>query len=209
MAGEPQSNVRNRATPSGRFGTSAPFSESAAYRSPRLLILQGESQLSDLECGGHATALHERDQGRRLGRRTPEYFALIVLIAAVLAAPALTSRYGFIAFTIAYAVAVVAWSIARSAPLKFGVIVVLAIGLRLAMLFSEPRLSGDVYRYLSDGRALAAGRNPYTVLPDDPRVPHREIPTIYPPHAELLFGLVHWPTPWRLLLIAADVLALF
>src|SRR2546428_2009580 len=113
MAGEPQSNVRNRATPSGQFGTSAPFSESAAYRSPRLLFVQVESQLADLERGGHAAAL----------------FALMVLIGAVLAAPALTSRYGFIAFTIAYTVAVVAWSVARSAPLKFGVIVVLAIGL--------------------------------------------------------------------------------
>src|SRR5712664_234673 len=118
MAGERQSNGRNRARPSGRFGTSAPFSKSAAYRSPRLLFVQVESQLADQESGGHAADL----------------VALIVLIAAVLAAPALTSRYGFIAFTIVYAVAVVAWSVARSAPLKFGVIVALAIGLRVAML---------------------------------------------------------------------------
>jgi len=155
--------------------------------------VQVESQSADRESGGQAGAL----------------VALIVLIGAVLAAPALTSRYGFTAFAIVYAVALIAWSVARSAPLKFGVIVALAIGLRVAMLFSEPRLSGDVFRYLSDGRAIAAGRNPYTVLPDDPRVPHREIPTIYPPHAELLFALVHWLTPWRLLLIAADVIALF
>lgn len=86
---------------------------------------------------------------------------------------------------------------------------VLGIGLRLIFLVSTPQLSGDVFRYLFDGRTLIHGTNPYTVLPDDPQVNHREIPTIYPPHAEIVFALAHQLTSWRLLLLACDVAAMF
>lgn len=117
--------------------------------------------------------------------------------------------YGVSGFLIAYATAVLAWLIARRAPLPFGAVLAIAIALRLGMLFAPPLLSGDVYRYLWDGRALASGQNPYAAAPNDPRINHSEIPTIYPPHAELLFAVVHQLTIWRLLLIAADVTALF
>lgn len=89
-------------------------------------------------------------------------------------------------------------------PLRLAIIV--AVLLRLLFLFAEPRLSADVYRYLWDGRELASGHNPYARAPlDDPRINHPEIPTIYPPHAELLFAIAHRLPLWRLLLIACDV----
>ncbi len=102
-----------------------------------------------------------------------------------------------------------AWIIARRAPLPFALVVALAIALRLTLLFAQPRLSDDVYRYLWDGSALASGHNPYTTPPHDPRINHPEILTIYPPHAELLFAAVHQITLWRLLVIAVDIAALF
>lgn len=81
--------------------------------------------------------------------------------------------------------------------------VAVAIALRLVLLPTVPDLSGDVYRYIWDGRVLAAGFDPYTHVPADPAlVPLRDpaqyglidkrdyAVTIYPPIAELLFALV-------------------
>ena len=131
--------------------------------------------------------------------------ALIVLFAAAASAPPLTARYGFGAFVTAYVISIGAWLIVRRRVLSRRATIVIAIALRALFLFATPQLSGDVYRYLWDGRTLAAGHNPYTRLPDDPRINHPEIPTIYPPHAELLFAAVHWLPAWRLPLIGADL----
>jgi hypothetical protein len=88
-------------------------------------------------------------------------------------------------------------------------VLIVAVALRALMLVPEPRLSGDVYRYLFDGRTLASGQNPYAVFPDDPRINHPEIRTIYPPHAELLFAAFHWLPLWRLFLLLADLATLW
>jgi hypothetical protein len=61
-------------------------------------------------------------------------------------------------------------------------------------------LSDDLFRYLWDGRVWGAGIDPYLYAPHDPalfslrdalyqRVNNPEIPTIYPPLAQLLFWL--------------------
>ncbi len=74
------------------------------------------------------------------------------------------------------------------------------IAARLLLLPAVPSLSDDIYRYLWDGRILLETGNPYRYPPDDPHlaayrdaryplINYREIPTIYPPAAELLFGL--------------------
>jgi hypothetical protein len=89
-----------------------------------------------------------------------------------------------------------------------GITIALAIALRVPLLFTEPLLSGDVYRYLSDGRVSASGGNPYAYTPTDERINHPEIRSIYPPLAQLLFRAVHELAPWRLLLIAADIAAI-
>lgn len=119
-------------------------------------------------------------------------------------APWLSQRW----FVPIYAVAALAWLPLRNASPRLAHVIAIALVLRALLFFHEPRLSGDVYRYLSDGRALASGTNPYAYTPSDPRINHREIRSIYPPHAQVLFALVHELHLWRLLIIALDIVAI-
>lgn len=148
--------------------------------------------------------------------------SLILLFGAIWSVPGATSRWGMLGFAAVYAVAAIVWlvSVPRAHSWRFGVVIAIAIALRLPMLLAPPQLSHDMYRYVWDGRVLASGVNPYRYAPDDPRlaqlrtswharINHPHIPTIYPPHAELLFAAVHHPVAWRLLVIAAEVAALF
>ena len=125
-------------------------------------------------------------------------------------------RTGFVAL---YAVAAAAWLVLRGASLPLRWVLGIAIGLRLLLLVPPVVLSEDVYRYLWDGKVLASGTNPYAYAPADPRLAplrepwhgrlnHPEIRTIYPPQAELLFAVVHWLTPWRVLIALADLAAI-
>lgn len=140
--------------------------------------------------------------------------ALILLAAAIGIGPWLPIRW----FVAAYAVAAAAWLLVRRASLRLPAVLVIAVLLRVVLLVPAPRLSGDVYRYLWDGKVLRSGTNPYALAPDDPRlvslrepwhgrINHPEIRTIYPPHAQLLFALVPSLTGWRLLILACDLAA--
>lgn len=71
--------------------------------------------------------------------------------------------------------------------------------LRLVVLPLPPSLSDDVLRYVWDGRVTLAGYNPYLFAPEDPELaelrdanwqimPHKEVPTVYPPLALALFA---------------------
>lgn len=84
-------------------------------------------------------------------------------------------------------------------PAMLRVIVALACVFRATLLFAPPCLSDDLYRYRYDGRVVLSGGNPYLEppasrtlsFPSDPlddRVAHREVRTIYPPLAQLLFA---------------------
>ena len=140
-----------------------------------------------------------QDGGFRRGHAT----ALILLFAAIAAAP-------FAPFTIVYAVAALAWVALRGASLPLRATIVIAILLRLLVIWPAPQLSNDVFRYLWDGKTLASGENPYSRAPlDDPRINHPEIRTIYPPHAEILFAAIHDLRLWRALLLIADVFVVF
>ena len=123
----------------------------------------------------------------------------------MLLAPFATERFGFRGFVAVYAVAALAWVPLLRRQLPLALVVLIAVMLRVPFLFHEPRLSGDVYRYLSDGRVFAGGGNPYAYTPTDPRINHPEIRSIYPPHAQWVFRLVPALTPWRLVLIGADL----
>jgi hypothetical protein len=72
--------------------------------------------------------------------------------------------------------------------------------MRLALLFVEPYLSSDIYRYIWDGRVQAAGINPYRYVPKAPELAQLRdavifplinradyAPTIYPPAAQAIF----------------------
>lgn len=75
-----------------------------------------------------------------------------------------------------------------------------AVFMRLALLFVDPYLSTDIYRYIWDGRVQAAGINPYRYLPSAPELAALRdaaiypninradyAPTIYPPVAQAFF----------------------
>ena len=84
-----------------------------------------------------------------------------------------------------------------------------AILFRLLLLFSIPRLSDDVYRFVWDGRLLANGFNPYLYLPSAlvdttiaavagldvslfQKLNSPDYFTVYPPVNQALFGLASW-----------------
>ena len=99
---------------------------------------------------------------------------------------------------------------------------ILIVGLvpRLALLPTEPTLSEDLYRYLWDGRLTAAGVNPYPKAPTDStlapfrdgleaKLNHADVPTIYPPAAQLLFAATTrvemTPLSWKATLLVLEV----
>ena len=104
----------------------------------------------------------------------------------------------------------------------FGVIIVFAIALRAALVPQRPFLSTDAYRYAWDGHVQARGINPYRFAPDDPQLaplrdPDRypeasriypnvnwhDLPTPYPPVAQLLYLLISRLQPLRVTVFKA------
>ena len=92
----------------------------------------------------------------------------------------------------------------------FPIILAIAIACRLAVLFAEPYLSSDIYRYVWDGIVQHAHISPYRYVPGNPvleflRAPNQDIfdninrrdyaHTIYPPAAQALFYLLTWISP--------------
>ena len=72
-----------------------------------------------------------------------------------------------------------------------------------SVVLAPPYLSSDIYRYVWDGRVIAAGINPYGYVPNDPHLAALRDPdifpeinrgnyarTIYPPAAQAIFFLV-------------------
>jgi alpha-1,6-mannosyltransferase len=97
-----------------------------------------------------------------------------------------------------FAACALVWRNRGSRPIIV-LILAVAAAMRLMPLFAPPYLSSDIYRYVWDGRVLAAGINPYRYIPTDP---HLEIlrdpaiwpeinrsnyaPTVYPPAAQAI-----------------------
>jgi alpha-1,6-mannosyltransferase len=81
-------------------------------------------------------------------------------------------------------------------------IVGFAVVFRLIVLFSPLVLSGDLYRYVWDGRVQRAGVNPYRYPPEAealaalrdtaiyPQIIRPVLTTIYPPAAQMFFALI-------------------
>jgi alpha-1,6-mannosyltransferase len=99
-----------------------------------------------------------------------------------------------------FAACAIAWRDCGSRRIVF-VIFCIAAAMRLIALFAPPYLSSDIYRYVWDGRVLAAGINPYRYIPTDPHLEHLRdpaiwpeinrsnyAPTIYPPAAQAIFS---------------------
>jgi hypothetical protein len=96
------------------------------------------------------------------------------------------------------------WMLRRVSTISIVGVALLGLCLRLPALAVPVVHSGDVHRYLWDGAVQRAGLDPYAGPPDAPvyaavraaqpeifaRINHRHLPTIYPPMAQLVFGLL-------------------
>jgi hypothetical protein len=65
-----------------------------------------------------------------------------------------------------------AWIVHSVRPDRWTLAIILAFALcfRLSVLFYEPQLSSDAYKYVWDGRVQAAGVNPYRYIPSAPEL---------------------------------------
>lgn len=103
-----------------------------------------------------------------------------------------------------------------------GAILLGALLLRLPLLPLPPTLSDDVLRYLWDGKVASAGFDPYALAPaagkltplrDESwrRLPHTQVPTVYPPLAIAAFSIAsRLPFPmhaWKIIVSGADLAA--
>ncbi len=132
--------------------------------------------------------------------------AIVVLTAL---GPWLHFRVGAYAFwaIVVASSAVAAWAATTTSDIDpriaLWIILGVAAAMRAAMLFTEPYLSNDLYRYIWDGRVQAHGINPYRYLPVAPELAGLRdsviypninradyAPTIYPPTAQLLYLLI-------------------
>jgi hypothetical protein len=141
--------------------------------------------------------------------RAPTYslIALGICLAATTAAgPTLHLRFGGWAFIAVFAVgsigAFLAARLGEQIDTKAALVIIMcgAVAMRLALLFTEPTLSTDIYRYIWDGRVQAAGINPYRYVPAAPELATLRdgaiwpqinradyAVTIYPPVAQAFF----------------------
>ncbi|MBX7153078.1 glycosyltransferase 87 family protein [bacterium] len=83
--------------------------------------------------------------------------------------------------------------------LSVELIVAFGILFRLTMVFEQPVLSDDIYRYIWDGRVANIGINPYRYVPESDNLAglrdravykpmnHKEVHTIYPPLMQGIF----------------------
>ncbi len=64
----------------------------------------------------------------------------------------------------------------RTAGLQWRAVLLFAVLVRVALLWSQPIQELDLYRYLWDGRVLAAGINPYRYSPSQVEAAHGDTP---------------------------------
>ena len=134
---------------------------------------------------------------------------------------------GFIALALAagvvYFIALYALEHLGDSRAGFFLVLLGALAFRLTLLPLAPTLSTDLYRYRWDGQVQAAGWNPYSMRPDDPRLfslraasgpgwqlmPAHELPTVYPPLVELVFRatwrVLPGPVGFKLPFVLADL----
>ena len=131
--------------------------------------------------------------------------AILGLTAGALAARQTSDSWFYAAIGLQSALALLATRMLIDRPDRtgFALVVAAAVALRLWLVVEPPLLSGDIYRYIWDGRIVNAGFNPYLHVPADPVLAHLRDPaqfflidkrdyavTIYPPVAEAFYALV-------------------
>jgi len=145
---------------------------------------------------------------------------LAILLSAIIAsAPPLYASGRVREFIFIYLASCVLWFALLLRPPRTVTksLLILALVARASMWIVPPALSMDVYRYLWDAKVSWSGTNPYAFAPADaphgkPRpewfekINNPSIPSIYPPHAEIVFlfsggSLVLW----RFVLLLSDL----
>lgn len=107
---------------------------------------------------------------------------------------------------------------AGSPKLQIPVILGTAFFARFILLWSDPVLENDYFRYLWDGRVLAHGLNPYLYSPDAEElnflttgyrnlIGWPDIRTIYPPVAQIFFAISHLIAPDSLFVLKLGLIA--
>ena len=115
--------------------------------------------------------------------------AAVCLSALAAAGPSLHLAYGGWALMSIFAVSglgiLLALQIEHGPDQRGALIVILAgaVLMRLALLFTEPYLSTDIYRYVWDGRVQAAGIDPYQYPPAAKALVGLRDPALWPPSA--------------------------
>ncbi|MGH9009389.1 MAG: glycosyltransferase 87 family protein, partial [Acidimicrobiia bacterium] len=97
--------------------------------------------------------------------------------------PLLSEGWGLLAELSVWALAwVVAVAAAFRLPPRAAVflVIVMAVGLRLAAITGPPTTTDDFYRYSWDGRVQAAGVNPYEYTPGSAQLTHLREPWLWP-----------------------------
>ena len=169
--------------------------------------------------------------GREIAETIPLAATGCLILALTVAGPWVSATFdspGFVSLAVMSGVtAFVAANLARTAPIRegLGIVLVLAVAMRVSVAFIDPILSTDVYRYVWDGRVQAAGINPYSFVPADPALSVLRdaaifsninradfAVTIYPPVAQAFFYLVtrlgENITVMRLALIACETVTI-
>lgn len=160
-----------------------------------------------------------RAAGRPSPLATPALVAPVVAVAGALAVAALgdprAHAMAFVALVVAWGAVVALFAPSTGSPAR---LVMAALLVRLPLLTVAPTLSDDVWRYVWEGQVWLAGENPFVLAPDAPalvplrdavwaNVAHRQVPSIYPPLAQLLFVALSsgGVLAWRLASTACDV----
>ncbi len=145
---------------------------------------------------------------------------LVLIVAAVLAANGGLPSH----VTIALACAFIPYlCLTQGTPRGWQAAVATALVPGLAMVFASSLLSDDLYRYLWDARVTRAIADPYMFAPSSAsleglrdalhaRINNPNIPTIYPPAAQLLFLLAdlvaHAPWSMKLLMLLGHLVVI-
>jgi alpha-1,6-mannosyltransferase len=94
-----------------------------------------------------------------------------------------------------------------------------SVAFRITLLWTQPVLSDDIYRYVWDGKVQAAGINPYLYPPESPELAHLRdnviyplinrpwARTIYPPGAQWLFRAMYAAMPNSVVFMKATFVA--
>lgn len=101
-------------------------------------------------------------------------------------------------------------------------IIIFGIIFRVVLMPSTPFLSDDIFRYLWDGKVFASGLNPFAYAPNAAALNHikdtsvfpfinfPEIPTVYPPVAQLFFAFTYLVgykvLAWKLILSIFEII---